>query len=109
MRLVRKTDIPQRGASQAFVGAEHGGVGLSAYIFTGPPGRTIGRHWHPYVEVHFVEAGRGAWHVGDQRFEAGAGDIVVLEPGELHGVSVLGDEPLRVIGVHLSPNFVQAG
>jgi len=107
MRLVRNEAMPQQGSSQAFVGAEHGGVGLSAYRYTGQPGRAIAPHWHPYLEVHFVEAGRGLWRVGEQSVEAGAGDIVVLEPRDVHGVTVLGDEPLRVIGVHLSSTFVQ--
>lgn len=107
MRIVRKQGMPLNGSSRQFVGAEHGGVGLSAYLYTGQPGRSISAHSHPYVEVHFVEAGRGQWSVDGESFEATAGDIVVLEPGDVHGVTVLGDEPLHVIGVHLSATFVQ--
>jgi mannose-6-phosphate isomerase-like protein (cupin superfamily) len=42
-----------------------------------------------------------------QEFEAGAGDILVIKAGEVHGFTVIGDEPLVQLDVHLSPRFIQ--
>ena len=107
MRLVHLQQLPHRGSSRQFVGADHGGIGLSAFFYRGQPGRTVSPHWHPYVEVHVVQSGRGRWQVGGEVLEAGAGDVLVIEPGEVHGLTVLGDEVLQLLGLHLSPSFVQ--
>lgn len=40
-------------------------------------------------------------------FEAGAGDILVIKAGEVHGFTCLGDTPLVELSVHLSPRFIQ--
>jgi mannose-6-phosphate isomerase-like protein (cupin superfamily) len=39
--------------------------------------------------------------------EAGAGDIVVIKAGEVHGFRCIGDGPLVQLDVHLSPRFIQ--
>lgn len=63
MHRVRLDDLPFRGLSHAFVGAEQGDVGVSAYLVTAPPGRGPKLHRHPYDKVVFTqEVGRdGLW------------------------------------------------
>ena len=107
MHRVRKEDLPHRGSSHRFVGAEQGDTGVSVFLFNGQPGSGPGPHRHPYDEVQFVREGRGLWVVDGREFEAGAGDILVIKAGEVHSFRCIGEAPLVQLDVHLSPRFIQ--
>ena len=107
MYRTRQQDLPLRGSSHNFVGAEHGNVGMSAFLFRGLPGSGPGPHRHPYDEIQFIQSGRGLWTVNGEEFEAGAGDILVIKAGEIHSFRCIGDEPLVQLDVHLAPRFIQ--
>lgn len=107
MYRVRQQDLPFSGSSHQFVGADNGGVGISAFLLSAEPGYGPGPHRHPYDEVQFVREGRGLWVVEGQEFEAGAGDILVVKAGEVHSFRCIGDRPLVQVDVHLSPRFIQ--
>jgi quercetin dioxygenase-like cupin family protein len=107
MYRIRQEDLPFQGSSHRFVGAEHGNVGISAFLLRALPGRGPGPHRHPYDEVQFVREGRGLYTVNGQEFEAGPGDILVIKAGEIHSFTCISNEPLVQIDVHLSPRFVQ--
>jgi quercetin dioxygenase-like cupin family protein len=107
MYRIKQTDLPLRGSSHNFVGAENGDVNVSVFLFNGLPGSGPGPHRHPYDEVQFIQAGRGLWRVNGQEFEAGAGDILVIKAGEIHSFRGIGDGPLVQLDVHLSPRFIQ--
>lgn len=107
MHRVRQQDLPFRGLSHEFVGADQGGANISVYLLNAPPGRGPGPHRHPYDEVQFVREGRGAYIVNGQEFEVGPGDILVIKAGEIHGFRAIGDTPLVQVDVHLSPRFIQ--
>jgi quercetin dioxygenase-like cupin family protein len=103
---VRQEDLPFRGSSHHFVGADNGDVNVSVFLFRGQPGAGPGPHRHPYDEVQFVLAGRGRVVNGNE-FEAGAGDILVIKAGEVHSFKCIGDSELVQLDVHLSPRFIQ--
>jgi quercetin dioxygenase-like cupin family protein len=107
MYRVRQEDLPFQGSSHQFVGADNGGVGISAFLLTAPPGKGPGPHRHPYDEVQFVREGRGLYVVDGQQFEVEAGDILVIKAGEVHSFRCIGDAPLVQVDVHLSPRFIQ--
>ena len=107
MLKIRQTDLPFRGSSYNFVGADHGDVSVSVFLFRGECGAGPGPHRHPYDEIQFVQEGRGKWIVNGEEFEAGAGDILVIKAGEVHSFTSIGDEPLVQLDVHLSPRFIQ--
>ncbi|HEU4699581.1 MAG TPA: cupin domain-containing protein [Gemmatimonadales bacterium] len=107
MYVVTQKDLPQRGMSHAFVGADHGPVGISVYLVEAPPGRGAPLHRHPYEEVTFVRSGRGRWLVEGETRDAAPGDIRVIQAGEVHGFVNTGDEPLVLLSVHLNERFVQ--
>jgi quercetin dioxygenase-like cupin family protein len=107
MHRTREQDLPFQGSSYQFVGADQGGVNISVFLLRALPGRGPGPHRHPYDEVQFVREGRGLWIVEGKEFEAGAGDILVIKAGEIHGFKCIGDEPLVQVDVHLSPRFIQ--
>ena len=107
MYRVHQADLPFKGSSHQFVGAEHGDVSVSVFLLSALPGDGPGPHRHPYDEVQFVREGRGLWTVNGQQFEAGAGDILVIKAGEVHSFRCIGGEPLVQLDVHLSPRFLQ--
>lgn len=107
MHRIRRDDLPLRGSSHNFVGADNGNVDMSVFLFNGGPGNGPGPHRHPYDEIQFIQQGRGLWNVDGEEFEAGAGDILVIKAGEVHSFRCIGDEPLVQLDVHLSPNFIQ--
>ena len=107
MLKIREEELPHKGSSRHFVGADRGDVGISVFIFDGAPGSGPGPHRHPYDEVQFIRSGRGLYNVNGQEFEAGAGDILVIKAGEIHSFKCIGTERLVQIDVHLSPRFIQ--
>jgi quercetin dioxygenase-like cupin family protein len=107
MYRTRREDLPLVGSSHQFVGAVEGGVGISVFLFDGKPGSGPGPHRHPYDEVQFVLEGQGRWKVDGQEFLGGAGDVFVIEAGEVHEFKNIGDGPLKQVDVHLSPRFIQ--
>jgi quercetin dioxygenase-like cupin family protein len=107
MLKIREEDLPLRGSSYNFVGADHGDVNVSVFLFRGARGAGPGPHRHPYDEIQFIQQGHGRWVVNGEAFEAGAGDILIIKAGEIHSFTNTGDEPLVQVDVHLSPRFVQ--
>ena len=107
MLKLRQHDLPLRGSSHDFVGADNGDVNVSAFLFRGLPGAGPGPHRHPYDEVQFIQEGRGTWVVNGQEFAAGAGDILVIKAGEIHSFKNTGDTPLVQLDVHLNRYFIQ--
>jgi len=107
MFRIRQQDLPFQGSSHHFVGADQGDVNVSVFLFNGKTGRGPGPHRHPYDEVQFIRSGRGLYQVNGEEFEAGAGDILVIKAGEIHGFRCIGEEPLVQVDIHLSPRFVQ--
>ena len=107
MYRVRQEDLPFKGASHQFIGADNGDTNICAYLFSGASGQGPGPHRHPYDEVQFIREGRGLYVVDGHEFEAGAGDILVIKAGEIHSFTCIGDGPLVQVDVHLSPRFIQ--
>ena len=107
MHRVTQTDLPFKGSSHHFVGAEQGDVGVSVFLFHGQRGAGPPPHRHPYDEIQFIQSGRGLWVVDGVEFEGGAGDIFVIKAGEVHSFRNIGDEPLIQLDIHMSPRFIQ--
>lgn len=107
MHRVRQQDLPFKGSSHHFVGADQGDVAVSAFLLSADPGKGPGPHRHPYDEIQFIREGRGLYNVNGQEFEAGAGDILVIKAGEIHSFTCVGDEPLVQVDIHVSPRFIQ--
>jgi quercetin dioxygenase-like cupin family protein len=107
MHHVRREDLPLKGSSHNFVGADNGDVNVSVFLFNGQPGSGPGPHRHPYDEIQFIQSGRGRWNVNGEEFEGSAGDIFVIKAGEIHSFKNIGDEPLVQLDIHLSPRFIQ--
>ena len=46
------------------------------------------------------------WNVNGKEFEAGAGDVLVIKAGEIHGFQCI-EAPLIQLDVHLNATFIQ--
>lgn len=44
-------------------------------------------HWHEEVEIIKVQSGRGCFYVDGKKYEASAGDILVLRPFVMHSIN----------------------
>lgn len=107
MHRIRQEDLPFRGSSHQFVGADQGDTGASVFLFRGQSGHGPGPHRHPYDEIQFIQEGRGLYTVNGETFKASAGDILVIKAGEVHSCRCIGEAPLVQLDVHLSPRFIQ--
>ena len=107
MLKIHRDELPHRGSSHQFVGADQGDVSVSVFLFNGAAGAGPGPHTHPYDEIQFIQSGRGRYIVDGVSFEAGAGDILVIKAGEVHQFTCIGPEPLVQLDVHLNSKFVQ--
>ena len=106
MYRVRQEALPFIGLSHNFVGADNGDVQMSAFLLRAQAGQGPGPHRHPYDEIQFVREGRARYVVNGNEFEAGAGDILVIKAGEIHGFTCI-EGPLVQVDIHLSPRFIQ--
>ncbi len=42
------------------------------------------RHWHEHIEIRYVLDGSGSFHVGQKRYEAEKGTLIIANSNELH-------------------------
>lgn len=64
-------------------------------------------HVHPYDEIFVITEGRARFTVGDETFDAEAGDVVTGPAAVAHKYHNLGPGRLRSIDIHLSREWVQ--
>ena len=58
-----------------------------------------------HTETIFVLEGRGMFQEGDKKMEIGPGDYLRIPEGTPHAVTVISDEPLKVLSVQ-APEFL---
>ena len=66
-------------------------------------------HSHPYMEIlHVLEGTAEAWIEGgeDRPVTLRAGDTIALTPDVPHSFRVVGDQVLRTLGTHVSPQRI---
>jgi quercetin dioxygenase-like cupin family protein len=80
---------------------------VSIFVSEYPRGQGPNLHYHPYPEVFVVHAGTARFTAGDEELEVGAGHIVVVPAETVHGYKGAGDDTLRVMSVHPSPEVQQ--
>ena len=85
-------------------GAAHGAT-ISLILDHSEPGDGPRLHRHPYDETWLVLAGQLTFTAGDQEFEAGPDDIVIVPPDTPHKFINRGTERARLICIHASSSF----
>ena len=78
-------------------------------IQTSAPGYVAPMHFHPYTELLFIIEGEAdVWLQGEEKNKRRlkAGDCVALPPDIPHSFSVVGDKPMKLLGIHSSPTRI---
>ncbi|HEX7035602.1 MAG TPA: cupin domain-containing protein [Pseudomonadales bacterium] len=68
-----------------------------------PPGSYIGEHTHTddNEEIYVIVSGHGMMLADEERFEVGAGDVVVNRPGGTHALWNTGPAELRLVVIEV--------
>jgi len=106
MHRVREQDLPFQGSSYQFVGADQGNVEISVFLL---------RRFPDGARTSSPPIRRGPIHSGGPRpldgqrsgVRGGAGDILVIKAGEIHGFTCIGDTPPGAGRRAPEPAFIQ--
>ena len=113
-RVVRLDDIEvvKFGPSavyQLIIGDDAGTTPIRTGIQTSQPGYQAPMHSHPYLEIlHILDGVAEAWFDGEEDAKTilRKGDTIALPPNKAHTFRVVGDEPMRLLGTHVSPHRI---
>jgi quercetin dioxygenase-like cupin family protein len=106
VEVIRTDDLrPGPGRSPRFEGHAHG-ASVSFFVVDARAGRGPGPHRHPYEETFVILSGSARFTVDGEEVEAGAGTILVVPAGAVHGF-VAGPEGVRSVNIHGSPRMEQ--
>ncbi len=79
------------------VGAADGAPNFAMRQFEVAPGGFTPRHFHPYEHEVYVLEGEGVVYEGDVSHPLKAGDVVYVQPDEVHQFRNVGDTPLKFL------------
>jgi mannose-6-phosphate isomerase-like protein (cupin superfamily) len=100
MPVINKSSLP----SGNLKGAEHGAT-ISLILDNSGPGSGPRLHKHPYDETWVVNDGNLTFHAGDEQFDAGPGDIVIVPADTPHKFTNRGSGSADLVCIHASPTF----
>ena len=70
------------------------------------PASQVGPHTHYTLEISTILSGTGEYRVGQAVYPVSAGDIVLFNNTETHGMWNTGEEPLVNLALEFEPRFV---
>jgi mannose-6-phosphate isomerase-like protein (cupin superfamily) len=85
-------------------GADHGAT-VSLILDHSAPGEGPRLHRHPYDETWVVIEGNVAFQAGDERLDAGPGEIVIVPPNTPHKFTSAGPGQAYLVCIHANPTF----
>ena len=94
---------------QPIIGDDAGTTPVRMGIQTSQPGYQVTVHSHPYMEIlHILDGVAEAWVDGreDSKVVLRKGDTIALPPNVPHTFRVVGDQVLRTLGTHVSPQRI---
>jgi quercetin dioxygenase-like cupin family protein len=106
VKLNHYEDIPQQPVEMEashgcrvrwLVGEKDGAPNFAMRQFEVAPGGYTPRHSHPYEHEVFVLEGQGVVYSGDQPHRLKAGDVVFVQPDEVHQFRNDGSSPLKFL------------
>jgi mannose-6-phosphate isomerase-like protein (cupin superfamily) len=86
-------------------GVDHGAT-TSLILSRSGPGGGPRLHRHPYDETWVVEEGNVTFQLGEERFQAGPGDIVIAPPDVPHKFTNDGPGDCYLVCIHANPTMV---
>jgi quercetin dioxygenase-like cupin family protein len=109
---LEETEIVKFGPDahyQLIIGDDEGTTPVRTGIQTSQPGYVAPMHSHPYLEIlHILDGVAEAWVEGqeDRTVLLRKGDTIAMPPDVPHSFRVVGDEPMRLLGTHVSPRRI---
>ena len=98
---VEQAPVTMQGSSGCqvrwLVDEEQGAPNFAMREFEVEPGGHTPRHFHPYEHEIYVLAGSGVILEGNQERPLNQGDVVLVEPDEVHQFRNTGDSPLKFL------------
>ena len=94
---------------QLIIGDDEGTTPVRTGIQTSQPGYVAPMHSHPYLEIlHILDGVAEAWVEGqeDRKVLLEKGDTIALPPNVPHSFRVVGDQAMRLLGTHVSPQRI---
>lgn len=101
MPLINASSLPTGNLRGADCGAT-----ISLIIDHSEPGHGPRLHKHTYDETWVVIDGNLTFQAGEQQFDAGAGDILIVPPEVPHKFTNNGPGRAHLVCIHASPTFV---
>jgi quercetin dioxygenase-like cupin family protein len=86
-------------------GVDHGAT-ISLILDHSDPGHGPRLHRHPYDETWVVQTGSLTFQLGEERFQVGAGDIVIAPPDVPHKFTNDGPGASSMVCIHANPTMV---
>jgi AraC family transcriptional regulator, transcriptional activator of pobA len=77
---------------------------FAAYDFS--KGIRLTPNHHDYLEVAYIHDGSCTFQVGENRFDASAGDVVVLGASQFHSVEATVQQALRIVALYFLPHLI---
>lgn len=99
-----KSQDPPRGSKEGF---HYGTDCVIIRYSTDVIGEGPKLHVHPYDEIFHILQGRAEFTVGDQKFEAEAGALIIGPANVPHAYKNLGPGRLDSVDVHLNDKWIQ--
>lgn len=78
---------------------------ISLILDRSDPGQGPRLHRHPYDETWLIQAGQLTFQLGDERLQAGPGDIVIAPHGTPHKFTNNGPGPSSLVCIHANPTI----
>lgn len=104
-RVVNQADLPANNETRELEGYQFGNLNLSLILVEVDRGGGPKLHRHPYEEVFVIHEGQATYTFGSTRFEAHAGQILIVPPGIPHSFINSGCGKLRQTDIHLNARF----
>ena len=82
---------------QVLIGRDDGATQVELRFFTIPVGGASALEHHPHEHAIMVLRGHAEVRLGDERTDAGPGDVVFVSADEVHQLRALGEEPLEFL------------
>jgi quercetin dioxygenase-like cupin family protein len=104
-KVIPIEDIRRSPTAALFQGGDD--IPVSMFVTEYERGQGPSLHLHPYPEVFVVRTGTATFMEGDEELTVSEGHIVVIPAETPHGFRCAGDDTLRVVSVHPSPEVQQ--
>jgi quercetin dioxygenase-like cupin family protein len=98
--------IHRHELSDSTIRGEDHGASISLIIDESEPGQGPRLHRHAYDETWVVQEGNISFQAGDERMEAGPGDVAIILAGVPHKFINDGPGRSRIVCIHASPTIV---